>query len=77
MTYIDNIGKHAYLIYEGKIKKDQVYKARVTHTLNTGSDRHGRLLDPEIEYLLRGNSMMWLKARDIWFSKEELINSLP
>lgn len=75
MNWIDRIGKEAFMIANSKIVKKTIIEGRITYHLNTGSDRHGRLLDPKVEYKLRDWDN-FVKEEDLYFSKEEIIEKL-
>jgi hypothetical protein len=75
MDWKDKIGKSAYRIKNNKISKELIYEGRETIRLNTGSNMHGRLLDPRIEYMFNGDKD-WVKEDDIFFTKDELLKSM-
>ena len=50
MNWQKSIGKYAYRVKDSKIINSRIDEGRVSIHLNTGSDRHGRLLDPVYEY---------------------------
>lgn len=75
MDWKENIGKYAYRVKDSKILKNMIVEGRVSFHLNTGSDRHGRLLDPKIEYRF-GNEKDWVKIEDIFLTKEDFLNAL-
>lgn len=73
---MENIGKQAYRVKDSKILKNRIYEGRISFHLNTGSDRHGRLLDPKIEYRFE-KEKEWIDFKNVFMSKEELILYIP
>ncbi len=74
-----DIGKTVFLYGKNRIYKSQIYGARCTEFLNTGSDQHGNLLDAVIEYQVKGDmvtSRTWVKAEKVYFSKQEILDGL-
>jgi hypothetical protein len=73
--WTDDIGKKAYRIKDNKIQKQTIIEGRLSYHLNTGSDRHGRLLDEKIEFRFHGDPN-WYKRKEIFLTKEELFETL-
>lgn len=77
MDYKEQIGKRAYYVENNLIKKDMIVEARESYELNTGSDRHGRLLDPKYEYrFYEDKKRRWFTKDKVFFSKEEIIERI-
>ena len=77
MSYQDKIGDSAYYIADNKIVKDTIVEGRESVHLNTGSDRHGKLLDPKVEYRFwKQKGTVWHKAESIYYTKEDILNTL-
>ena len=77
MNYIDKIGETAYYIKDNKIIKDMIVEGRESVRLNTGSDRHGKLLDAKVQYRFykeKGN--VWYSSECVYFNKEDIIKAL-
>jgi hypothetical protein len=75
MDWKKDIGLFAYRIKDNKIQKERIDEGRETVHLNTGSDMHGRLLDPVIEFRF-ARDKDWTKAEDVYFTKDEILRSL-
>lgn len=75
MSWKENVGKSAYYIKGSKIQKETINEGRETVRLNRGSDRHGKLLDPIVEYRFYDDEK-WYKTENIFFTKEDILNSL-
>lgn len=75
MDWKENIGKYVYRVKDSKIIKNRIDEGRISFHLNTGSDRHGRLLDPKIEYRFE-KEKDWVKIEDIFLTKEDFLNAL-
>jgi hypothetical protein len=75
MEWEENIGKYVYRVKDSKILKNRIDEGRISFRLNTGSDRHGRLLDPKIEYRFE-QEKDWVKIEDIFLTKEDFLNAL-
>jgi hypothetical protein len=77
MSYKDKIGESAYFIKDNKIRKDIIVEGREAVHLNTGSDRHGKLLDPQVQYRFwNDEKSKWYKESEIFMSKEDILNTL-
>jgi hypothetical protein len=77
MNYKDKIGETAYYIKDNKIVKDMIIEGRETIHLNTGSDRHGKLLDAKVQYrFYKEKGTVWYLAERIYFNKEDIIKAL-
>jgi len=77
MSYKDKIGDNAYYIADNEIIKDIIIEGREHIRLNTGSNKKGKLLDPEVEYRFwNQKSTVWHKAESIFYSKEDVLNVL-
>jgi hypothetical protein len=75
MDWKENIGKYAYRVKDSKIINSRIDEGRISIHLNTGSDRHGRLLDPVVEYRFE-REKDWVKTENIFFTKEDFLNAL-
>lgn len=70
----DTVGTYVYRIKDNKIQKSMIEYGRITIQLNTGSDTHGKFLDPVIEYRFN-QEKEWTNERDIYLTKEDLVNT--
>lgn len=75
MNWTDRIGEYAYFISLDRITKKKVIEGRISYHLNTGSDRHGRLLDPKVEYRVEGFTE-FMRSNELFFNKEDIIKDL-
>jgi hypothetical protein len=74
MDWKENIGKYVYRIKNDKIKKEMIIEGRETVGLNMGSEIYDKLLPIKIEYRFYNDK--WVKEEDVFFTKEDIINSL-
>jgi len=79
MNYKDKIGSEVYFIHKSRVLKRQITGARKTVHLNTGDPSQGRLLNPTIEFRVRGDGAetFLIPAEKVFFSKQEFLNNLP
>jgi hypothetical protein len=72
------LGEYVYYVDKGdfKIKNSRVDEVIAYHTLNTGSDRHGRFMPVKYKYLLSDCRKEHYLRDQIFESKEELISKI-
>lgn len=76
MNYKDKIGESVYTIRDNNIIRDTIIEGCEIVSLNRGDVNHGKLLPEKIQYKLSSKNE-WVSLDKIFFTKEDLIKSLP